>query len=316
MDSPEQSQPDAENFSMEKQRTENNFGGGNNKPKSTRFFDRLGFLSRLAMETMVKRPKVEGLNHLNELKPGQHAVFATTHLADIDVHAVIQALAPYRKVDVASLETNQKDPKQAIFERMVGRNRFHDVKNTFDTEKDKPYTSVDPENYKIMKSAMDRGSDIVIAAHRPVRRIEKAELPKHIGIGAVYLAQLSESPIVPTALDVASDKRVGMASNLAFSLKETHILEKPDSKLKIGSPIQFEQIPHADLEAFGMMFSSISRSELRKDPEKLERARATFEKIKQQSETLMKKIAELLPPEKQGPYRQDLSQNPTPQITP
>jgi hypothetical protein len=275
--------------------------------KPTRRIDRLGVLSRGAVETMVKRPSKEGLQNLAELHPNQRVVFATSHLSDIDELAAVEALAPYRKVDIASLETNQRDPKQRIPEYLAGPGRFHDVKNTFDTEKDMPYTRFDAENFENMRRAMEKGSDIVISAHKPARKWEQAALPDHRGIGAVYLAQLAQVPVVPVALDIHTEDRVGMASDIPGALKK-NTKGRPEATLRIGKPIKLEDISAPDMDDVRALLTGSMRKELREDPERFAHAKETFEKLKQQGEQVMRAIAQLLPREKRGRWGQSPSE--------
>ncbi len=270
-----------------------------------RFVDRLGFVSRVALERVIKPPKVEGLEHLSEIPKGEKVVVACDHLADVSELAAIQALAPYRKADVASLATNQRDLKQAIPIRMLGRNRFHDVRNIFDKEKDKPYMSFDTSNFSEMKEAMDKGSDMVISAHRPLRRTETAVLPSEPTIGAVYLAQLTEGRrVVPVALDMHTEQRIGMAyKDVKGAITDDRSKGRSDATFRIGSTIVLDQIPKDDLDKFTKIGNSKSRAELRNTGQFTDAKEAYLrvrETLEGQSRQIMNAIADLLPEEKRN----------------
>lgn len=310
---PEGSPEGAENFSMKAQREEFLAGGSTNEPpKPTLRLDRLRVLASLAVDRIIKPPQVEGIEHLSEIPQGRRVVFATDHTSDISELAAIKVLSRYRKVDVASLETNQKDLKQKIPEILAGRSRFHDVKNTFDTEKDMPYTSFDSQNYGTMKVAMDKGSDIVISAHRPTRRWEKGALPDHReGIGAVYLAQISDAPIVPVALDIHSSERVGMAyTDVKGAISDNKPKGKPEATVRIGSPMILERIPTEELQDTMLLltnrnaFYQDQENRQNRDQERYQKAKTTYAKLRQQSQDVMNAVANLLPPEKRGKWGQ------------
>ena len=136
------------------------------------------------------------------------------------------------------------------------------------------------------------GSDFVISAHRAVRRTEQGVLPdRHAGIGAVYLAHYAalhenEVPmVIPTALDIDSDERIGMAYKDTVSAVKgkDRSKEKPTATLRIGSPVVLERISREELEeisrfltdrnAFDTTFiNSEGKEEARRDQDRYQKA--------------------------------------------
>lgn len=248
----------------------------------------------LTTSIVVKNPKVEGAENLSDLD-STSVIFATSHLSDTDPTIAARVLSSLgRDFDIASLATNQKAFAPIL--NFVGRGRFHDVANTFDNEKNMPHTSFDSQNYVQMSEAMKNGKDMVIAAHKPSR---DWRLPDTAGVGDVYLSHLTESPIIPIAVDIHSEKPAGMSDAWVVSVRRALAGKRPEVTVRIGKPIKFESMQRQDLEDVGMILMS-KRDELRNDGVRYERALGNYNKLREQSETVLNVIAEMLPSEKRG----------------
>lgn len=255
---------------------------------------------RIGSELIVKRPTVEGLQVIKELDPKKPVIFAVSHLGDSDPTIAAAELSKYRKVDIASLGTNQTDPILSGPIGVIGKNRFHNVGNVF--KGGALHTRFDSSNFDEMKTAMDAGRDIVIAAHKPSRNWQ---LPNHGGVGDVYLAQLAGAEIVPVAVDIHSEKAVGMSTFRGFAgtIRRALTGRRPEATIKIGKAIALEKIFPEDLQDAGQLLIG-KRDALRSNPARYLRAEEAYSKLRQQSETILGAIAEMLPAEKRSSQSQ------------
>ncbi|OGH02253.1 MAG: hypothetical protein A2798_03975 [Candidatus Levybacteria bacterium RIFCSPHIGHO2_01_FULL_37_17] len=248
----------------------------------------------LMIKPVVKSPKVEGLDHLKEINPGERAIFATSHLSDTDPVIGAAIISKFRQVDLASLQTNQEAFGFAL--NLIGRERFHNVANTFDNEKMMPRTSFEPTNYEEMKQAMEQGRDVVIAAHKPSR---DWRLPDNAGVGDVYLAHLTDAPVIPVAVDIHSETQAGMAAEFGKTIRRALSGKRPEVTVRIGAPIKFDKIDPNNLKDAGMILMG-KRDELRQDEARYQKALTTYEVLRQQSEQVLSAISQMLPPEKRS----------------
>lgn len=250
----------------------------------------------LGARFVVKNPKVEGLDNLANLAPDKRVIFASSHLSDTDPTIAAVVLSKYRKLDIASLETNQRDPFQGTAMKIMGREKFHDISGTFDIETKMPHTSFNPQNFEQMEGVLRQGADLLIAAHKPSRNWQ---LPDSAGVGDVYLAHLTESPIIPVAVDIHSEKAVGMASDLKGTFRRALSGKRPEVTVRIGTPISFEKIDPAELADVGMFLSG-RRAELKKDGPRYQKALENYNKLREQGGEVIQAIANLLPAQKRG----------------
>ncbi len=256
---------------------------------------------------VVKKPKVEGADNLTDLGSSR-AIFATSHLSDADpVIAASVLLSLGRNFDIASLQTNQQAFAPIL--KIVGKDRFHDIANTFDAKKNLPHTNFDSQDYVEMAEVVRKGKDIVIAAHKPSRNWQ---LPERAGVGDVYLAHLTETPIIPVSVDIHSKEAAGMADAWVKTIRRALTRKRPEVTIRIGKPISFEKMQDQELADVGMILTG-KRDELRNTDERYKNALANYQKLREQSETVLKAIADLLPPEKRNKITNPLSQQQTQQ---
>ena len=129
---------------------------------------RLDWAANLANKLHLKSINAEGLNHIEELTPGKPVVFAMDSMSDINWTGAVQKLLPFRKIKIANLETNTKDPKQGIpIKAMEAGNEkiFIDIDNTFDIKKNVPNMEFNPDNFNKMEQEMEKGYDFLIPAY-------------------------------------------------------------------------------------------------------------------------------------------------------
>jgi hypothetical protein len=156
----------------------------------------------------------------------------------------------------------------------------------------KQASSFNPDNFDPMKEALEEGKAVVVAAHNPT---QEWNLPKG-GYGVSYLSDIAGDNvmILPVAVDLESEESVGMFENQLKTL-----LNKPTAHVRIGEPMTLEKVPGIE------DFSSIMHKRRRHEtltPEDRERFSKLSDTIREQSDTVMKKIAEYVPEEKRGVY--------------
>ena len=124
------------------------------------------------------------------------------------------------------------------------------------------------------------------------------------GMGAVLLAQIKGTPVIPVVLDIHSGEPIGRAIDVfGATLKRLATGKRPEATLKIGEPIVFEQIPKQFLDDFMMCSTSEGRRALEKQ-RRYESAIENHRKVRglltNYSERVMDAMADMLPPEKRG----------------
>lgn len=253
-------------------------------------------LVRVPSEFTIKRPSIEGLQHLSEVPPNKPLVVATTHLSDVDVTAVAAAINEYRNVGIASQTSNQTDPVMKIGIKAIGKEHFFGVKNY---KQKGPYRYVfDPNDYDIMKKAMaEEGRAMVIAAHKPVYDLK---LPGNPGLGAVYLAQLTDAMILPVALDIQSNRPTGNSDDALGAFKRFFLRQRPRSRIIIGKPFELDKIPQEQLKTVKYALKHDLRHSAPNDAS-IE-GRRVVDQLKKQGNLVMKALASLLPEQKRGPW--------------
>ena len=267
---------------------------------------RLDWAANLANKLHLKSINAEGLNHIEELTPGKPVVFAMDSMSDINWTGAVQKLLPFRKIKIANLETNTKDPKQGIpIKAMEAGNEkiFIDIDNTFDIKKNVPNMEFNPDNFNKMEQEMEKGYDFLIPAYN---RTLYGQMPEdsRAGMGAVLLAQIKGTPVIPVVLDIHSGEPIGRAIDVfGATLKRLATGKRPEATLKIGEPIVFEQIPKQFLDDFMMCSTSEGRRALEKQ-RRYESAIENHRKVRglltNYSERVMDAMADMLPPEKRG----------------
>lgn len=260
--------------------------------------DRFAKTMRGMSDVMFRSVDVVHEHRVAELPMEKRAVFATSHLTDFDEQAVAAALSPYRTLDMSSAATNLKDPVQKTLIALAGRDRLHGLANIFDKKNNEPVMGFNPANFDPMREAMEKGHDMIFSAHNPAR---DGRLPDKPGIGAVYLAHLAGTPVMPVAVDIHADKSYGMASEIGSTVKQM-VRGRPDASVIVGEAMQLEPIPAADLADIALFGSKEMKDMRTSDPARYARIKATHAKLKAQSEDVMRAIAAMLPPEKQGKW--------------
>lgn len=245
------------------------------------------------MRLNVGSIELRGKEHLKEIKPGESVILASSHITDLDMPIMIHELANDLNIAVVDLSTNKSlraNPLGFIGNQIAGRDNFISV--DYHHTSAGRVASFNPHNFDPMLRAMESGKTIAIAAQNPTFTGQLGEG----AIGAVYLAQLSDAAILPSATLLKTEENLGIDGTMS-QLKT--MAQRPDAKLTIGAPIRFPKI--ANIEIVRQLHDKRHTGE-RATKEDIERFRTVVDELRKQSDELMRYIAEMLPEDKRGSY--------------
>lgn len=239
----------------------------------------------------LKRIMVSGQQHLESISAEQRVIFATTHLGDLDVPAVISEAGKWFDVVIANESVQHSFTSRTRINtalHLAGIQNFLSVEyKDIEGHDAKPHFRA--VNFVPMQRALESGKSVLIAAHNPVK---KNELPRG-GYGAVYIcAMTKDAVIVPVTVDVQSSELLDSYSSPSFS-------RRPLAQLVFHPAMRVAQINR--LEEFGHLAEKIHHDTSVSDEE-----RAEYERIRQalqvESDKIMRVLASALPPHKRGAY--------------
>ena len=244
--------------------------------------------------------KVLGKEHLKEIPPDKKVVFAVTHLSDLDIALAIRTLGNDFDLGISNVSYHHnffEDPSGNMAITIGGKENFFPI-DYAPGSKAKPFN---PDNFEPMAEAMEKGKEMIVAAHNPAKgnKLTKG------GVGAVYLAQLADAVVLPVAIDTKSEHPQLFGENTWKNIKE-----RPNVDVKIGEPINFEHIE--GIERFKEIFDKRERKE-KLTPEDIAEFSTLSAALKTESEQVMESLASMLPEEKRGPYAEKKVDSPKPE---
>jgi hypothetical protein len=256
-------------------------------------------------------PEVKGWENFYNLPDGIRPVVATTHMTDTDVQIGASIFSPLVDVGVASLQTNQTDALIGKLVALAGKENFFNIANTF--EEGKPHFQLNPENFVAMAQAVnEKDKTMVIASHSPV--YDKRQLPDTAGIAAAIVANLTDRVILPVAVEIKSDERVGMSDDMVTSAKKLAQGKRPPSQVHIAEPIFLDELPAEYKTSQADVFAALGLLDgaRRKNMTASEKALAlkTLRRLQKQGEVVLMAQAAELPKEMRGKWDQVLAQDP------
>lgn len=259
------------------------------KETSRRLKIAMGIGLRFILENPNKTPVV-GEQHLKEIPQDKKVIIATTHLSDADVP--IAAYAICDKFDIAIIHHSTHDnPSEDVWSWAgavsAGRKNFLSVKSR--KEKGKVKADFAPEDFEPMKKALEVGKAIVIAAHNPTY---DWKLSRKGGLGAVYLAQISDAIILPISVNIESESKSGAIVDMRQEISRNK--RKLKAQVFIGHPIVLDKI---NVQKIAEILRKRNGRKSLSPVEKREFSE-TNAKLRKQSETVMASLAAMLPPEK------------------
>lgn len=247
----------------------------------------LGFL----FENPSEIPVV-GKELLKEIPPNRKVIIATTHLCDSDVPIAGLALSDSFDIAIVHHSTHDnllEDPVSWVGAAIAGRKNFLSVNSR--KQDGKVVTNFVPEDFEPMEDALDKGKTIVIAAHNPTYGWK---LPQKGGLGAAYLAQLSDALILPVSINVESASKTGTLADMKKVVSTSK--KKFSAQVSVGHPIDLKKI---EVERIAEILKKRKEGNVLSPEEKKEFSEI-HTKLQEQAEVVMSSLAAMLPPEKRG----------------
>jgi len=245
----------------------------------------------LSIEALLKlqvgKVEVSGQEHLKDIPPNRKLVIATTHISDLDVPITVGSLGHDLDLAVVNMSVHHSLREEAgTFLGVMASGRDNYIPVDFNRDKEtgvKTAGLFNPQNFEPMRSALNKGKRVLIAAHNPSHDAELGEP----GYGAAYLAELEGAMILPVGVQLLGEKELGMYGTGAKTFAH-----KPDAKVSIGQPFELEKIQ--GLEELGQIMAKRQSGE-KLTKENLQRFSELKKSLKEQSEILLQHIAGLLP---------------------
>lgn len=262
----------------------------------------------LNSEIVAQKPEVTGWENLNKIPKGINPVIAGTHLrSDAPLQIIARELGGKFDIGIALQAGNRKIYLTNALFTLIGQRNFYDIDNitTRETVNGKSMRTdkypFNPDNYEVMKEAMEKGKTILISAH--YSPIYNGILPDKPGFAAAYLAHLSGQRVVlPVALDMyTDDEDAGRDDRRMLIVKNLLTGNRPKTKMTICEPVVFDFIDAASLALMKKWRMERYQKHSNLKPEDQEIARETFKKVRDQDGgKVMRALAKALPPEKRG----------------
>jgi hypothetical protein len=255
-----------------------------------------GYRLRLALKAHIKpvtgEIRISGEEHIKEILPYKKVIIVTTHISDLDVPIAASKLSKYFNIAITNESVSHSflgEPSTNVGMRIAGKENFIPI--DYKKVEGKKQGAFNPENFKPMKEALDKGKAIIIAGHNPT---QKWRLPKG-GYGAAYLSDITDNAVIlPVTVNIESDEPVGMSDTILKNIRQ-----KPNVSIYINKPIELKKIPGIE-----DMANIMKKHE---NGEKLTREeRKRFSELKKalqnQSDKIMKQLAANQPNVKKGEY--------------
>lgn len=260
------------------------------EPKETP--QRLLYAVEMSIKPFIREVSVSGIENVEAIPSGKKVIIAATHLSDLDMALVVKALGKHFDIAVSDQSTHhsfREDPAGNMSIRLAGEKNFLPI--DYKKVAGEKEAKFNPDNFASMAEALDGGKEVLVAAHNPS---EDGMLSKG-GVGAVYLAQLAEdSVILPVAVIIDSENAFLAGKNVLQKMAE-----RPDAEVVIGSAISPEHI--AGIQDFKAIMDKRKRKE-KLSSDEIARFSELSDALKEQSASIMKTLAAMIPEEKRGYY--------------
>lgn len=251
------------------------------------------------MEKLVPtlfRIETVGMENLEHIPDGKKVIFLVTHMSDYDLPIAIATIAKkFPRIKVAEASTHEKfsqNPGGYLGRQIGGEQNSFSV--DFTGGETDGNAIFNPENFEKMKGGLEEGDVLVIAAYFD-RTYQGGNwrLPEKGGSGGVYLSQITPDAIlVPVSVDIQSKKPFGMGSpGLGQIIREL----RPKVEVKIGMP--FEPTPIDGIDTFARVLEKRKKGEPIESEERT-RFSAVCQGLREESDKVMKVLADMLPVEK------------------
>ncbi|MDP2598722.1 MAG: hypothetical protein Q8P49_02740 [Candidatus Liptonbacteria bacterium] len=247
---------------------------------------------KLLLDVNIGKIEVFGAEKLDKIPTDRKIIFASSHISDYDMPITASAVAEKAKLVFTNMSSHHKfseAPADNINMRIAGKENYLPIKFKKDTEGGSR-GEFDPKDYVAMEEALAEGSALLIAAHNPTG---EWRLPDNGGYAAVYAALRSGALVVPVAVNIKSEKPIAMASTPIKNL-----IKRPDAEVRIGEPISLDGIER--LGEFGEIIGKRRAGTSGLTQENIKTLSAVKNELRARSAIVMRRLAEMLPPEKRG----------------
>jgi len=252
--------------------------------------------SELQLKIYCKKFEVAGEENIRTIRemrnsdPDNKFVIASSHFSDQDVQSAVKVLGRDLNIQVTGESTLLAQPQVRAYMKIVGKDNFTALSYK---PADKNERGIfNPDDFKTLEQQMEAGKTPWIAAHKFGRgsNLEQAK------IGPLYLAQKTNSYVIPTAMEIRGGKNVKLDESMVAPIKQ--VLNRLDIVYHVGAPVRFEPV---DVRPLDLLFEK-RKSGQKITEEDFAAARAAHNKLKQQAEQLSLLIASMLPEEQRGKY--------------
>lgn len=273
----------------------------NNEIKNPKEKETTPIRLRLALKLQEKltssEVNVNGLENLESIPDGANIIFATTHIADTDITTAAAELCDRYDIAMTNMSLHHelpKEPSTYMAICLAGISNFLPIRYE-KTEGTSKQGFFNPDDYPTIKNAMEDGKAIVMAAHNPSGG--KWELPRG-GYGAPYVSSLAADNvyIVPISVNVNSETPTGI-----FETMPKTIIKRPKSDMHIEKPIVLDKIDNID--EFGKALKKRATGAIL-STEEIAIFRDIKDKLRAQSDIIMHNLAQHIPNNKRGPYKE------------
>ena len=269
-------------------------GNGGKNPDAVRSSRQLLAAAEINIMPLIGNITVQGKEHLKDIPEGKRVIVATTHISDLDIPLTIKALGRDLDLAISNVSTQhslRRNMRQTLGILAAGKSNFIPI-DYAESGKNNTPLPFNPKNFGPMAEALESGKAVLVAAHNPS---QNGELTRG-GYGAIYLNQLADAVILPVAV-IQSGEAILVGKNAMKAAAGG----KPDANVIIGKPIE---LPHIDgIEDFKRILEKRAAGEDVMDAE-VARFKELSQELRRQSEIMMRALAQMMPEEKRGPYRE------------
>ena len=246
---------------------------------------------------------VSGWENLNEIPVGGKIVIATDHLTNLSVPTAAMVIADKLPILISAQSSSfslLENPMGHTGIAAGGKKNFRAI--DYDMKNDRP-APLNPENFSVMAEDLEKGYAEIVAAHNTVKN---NQLPEKGGYAAAYLAGMTDSYVLPLAVNIkkedvrAAESGAGIIHNIKATL--SMLKERPDVEVKIGHP--FKIVQAEDIKRFHNLFIKYKSGENLSGEERKEFS-VLRKSLEEASQKIMADLADMLPEEKRGNWQKE-----------
>jgi hypothetical protein len=244
---------------------------------------------------------VLGLENLKEIPIGAKVVIATDHLNNLSVPTSAMVIADKLPIKISAQSSSfslLENPLGHTGIAAGGKKNFRGI--DYDIKNDRPQP-LNPDNFSAMAEDLEDGYATIVAAHNPVKN---NMLPKKGGYAAAYLAGMTDSYVLPMAVNIkkneirAAESGAGIIHNIKATL--SLLKERPDVEVMISHPHKLIQAE--DIKSFHELFLKHKEGKSLSKDEHAEFS-SLRKSLEDASQEIMADLAKMLPEERRGKWQ-------------